>query len=177
MGGDSVDSITSPRGSGNCFCLTKLPISPHVAECCDGHVGASRPFGWNRLARDFVQSGMDERQQQAWYLLRAMGILEHAEMLDAGRCFPSSRLHRPADQTLPNIEHVCERNGMQSVERSPRTCPNGHPLGARRVLVGWVPCDCISGAGGHRTYECRKCGVTIVRPPHVGPPRPGVKWS
>lgn len=64
-----------------------------------------------------------------------------------------------------------------SIERAPTRCPNGHRLGPRTVLVGWVPCDCTPGAGGHRVYTCRSCDVTIGRPPHVGPPRPGVQWA
>lgn len=65
------------------------------------------------LARDLVQSDMDERQQRVWYLLRAMGILKHAEILDAARRFPSSQLHQPADKILPNIEYLCERIGHE----------------------------------------------------------------
>lgn len=39
----------------------------------------------------------------------------------------------------------------------PLRCPNGHPLGPHRVLVGWTnlrvpPC---------RTWTCRRCDTTI----------------
>lgn len=41
-------------------------------------------------------------------------------------------------------------------ERAPSRCPAGHRLTPNRVLVGWIPCDCTPGAGGHRTWTCRK---------------------
>jgi hypothetical protein len=28
------------------------------------------------------------------------------------------------------------------VEITPERCPNGHPLGPGRVLIGWLPCQC-----------------------------------
>lgn len=83
----------------------------------------------------------------------------------------------PVGIDLTALEQTCDDFRVKSVERSPRKCPNGHPFGAYKVLIGWAPCDCTPGAGGHRTYECRTCGVTIARPPHVGPLRPGVQWS
>jgi len=52
-------------------------------------------------------------------------------------------------------------------EIAPEHCPNGHPFGPNRVLVGWAPCSCpgtARGRGGHRTYSCRACGATIYRP-------------
>lgn len=66
---------------------------------------------------------------------------------------------------------------MLSIERAPKHCPNGHPLGPRRMLVGWVPCTCTPDATGHRTYQCRRCDAVIERPPHVGPRWFGVQWG
>lgn len=41
---------------------------------------------------------------------------------------------------------------------SPLSCPEGHLLGAGRVLVGWYPCQCPGARnGGHRTWTCRAC--------------------
>ena len=42
----------------------------------------------------------------------------------------------------------------------PTTCPYGHPLGARRMVVGWSPCQCppaLARHRGHRTYLCLAC--------------------
>jgi hypothetical protein len=55
---------------------------------------------------------------------------------------------------------------MPTIERPPLTCPNGHPLGPNRVLVGWLPCSCQGGLG-HRTYQCRACAGWVYRPEHV----------
>ena len=49
-----------------------------------------------------VQPGMDVEQIRTF--LRALGILEHAELVEAGRCFPDMKSHRPARSTLPNDE-------------------------------------------------------------------------
>ncbi len=61
------------------------------------------------------------------------------------------------------------------VEIAPEQCPNGHPFGPNRVLVGWSPGACpgtAGGRGGHRTYSCRACGATIYRPECLGEDRP-----
>lgn len=43
-------------------------------------------------------------------------------------------------------------------DRTPATCPYGHPLGPGKVLVGWLPCGCEwTTIGGHRTYQCTAC--------------------
>jgi hypothetical protein len=55
---------------------------------------------------------------------------------------------------------------MAVVEVAPEHCPNGHPLVAGSVTVGWLPCDCTEGATGHRTWYCWACGVTMYEPPH-----------
>jgi hypothetical protein len=54
---------------------------------------------------------------------------------------------------------------MAVVEVAPEHCPNGHPLGPGTVVMGWHPCDCVE-RGGHRTYWCRTCKVTMYEPPH-----------
>jgi hypothetical protein len=57
---------------------------------------------------------------------------------------------------------------MAVVEVAPAECPNGHPFGPNRVVVGWLPCQCVEdGRGGHRTYYCRECGVTMYEPAHT----------
>jgi hypothetical protein len=43
---------------------------------------------------------------------------------------------------------------------APTHCPNGHQLGARRVLVGHQPCS----EGGHMTWTCRECDSTVYAP-------------
>jgi hypothetical protein len=60
------------------------------------------------------------------------------------------------------------------VEVAPEQRPNGHQLGPNRVVKGWLPCLCVEGRSGHRTYYCRTCGVTMYVPPHedVTTPRP-----
>lgn len=57
---------------------------------------------------------------------------------------------------------------VPSYERAPKTCPNGHPIGPGQVLVGWLTCDCTE-RGGHRTYDCRQCGVALYVPEHCDP--------
>jgi hypothetical protein len=44
------------------------------------------------------------------------------------------------------------------VEIPPTHCPNGHRIGAGRVLVGWDPIT------RERTYTCRECWITISYP-------------
>lgn len=70
-----------------------------------------------------------------------------------GLCFPHS----------PGVEfhrsrrvRTCVRSwGVVRYERAPARCPFGHRLTRYTVLVGWIPCDCTPGAGGHRTWTCR----------------------
>lgn len=49
----------------------------------------------------------------------------------------------------------------------PARCPHGHPLGPRRVLIGWAPCRCR----GHHTWTCQVdtadgelCGASVYHP-------------
>ena len=58
-------------------------------------------------------------------------------------------------------------DAMAVVEHVPDACPNGHPFGPGRVVVGWHPCLCVEGRSGHRTYWCRTCRVTVYVPPHT----------
>jgi hypothetical protein len=60
---------------------------------------------------------------------------------------------------------------MAIVEVDPEQCPNGHPLGPGTVTRGWLPCLCVEGATGHRTWYCWTCGVTMFEPPHEPPVR------
>jgi hypothetical protein len=53
-------------------------------------------------------------------------------------------------------------------------CPRGHQLGAGRMVLGWIPCECpgaFDSFSGHRTWLCGPCrqeGWTTRRydPPH-----------
>jgi hypothetical protein len=56
---------------------------------------------------------------------------------------------------------------MAVVEVDPERCPNGHLL-AGNMQRGWLPCLCVEGATGHRTWYCRTCGTTIYEPAHEG---------
>ncbi|MBM4657350.1 hypothetical protein GS640_17790 [Rhodococcus hoagii] len=64
---------------------------------------------------------------------------------------------------------------MRKIERAPKLCPNGHPLGPGKVLVGWFACACTE-RGGHRTYDCLTCGAILYRPPHWGRRDYGNRW-
>ncbi len=61
---------------------------------------------------------------------------------------------------------ILERMFGPLVEQAPEQCPNGHPWGPNKVLVGWMPCHCHPPAHGHRTYICRACDAIIYRPEH-----------
>lgn len=54
----------------------------------------------------------------------------------------------------------------KDVETIPQHCPGGHPWGPNLVLVGWLPCECRRGGGGHRTYRCRRCDAVTYHPAH-----------
>ncbi len=57
-----------------------------------------------------------------------------------------------------------------SAANPPRSCPNGHPLGAYRVLVSFTHCRCGQvkpGSVGHTTWKCRTCGETIYADGHT----------
>lgn len=58
------------------------------------------------------------------------------------------------------------RNGV--VERFPRFCPDGHPLGPDTVLVGSYPCLCAGRP--HRTWRCWACDSAQVDSVWVWPP-------
>jgi hypothetical protein len=72
-----------------------------------------------------------------------------------------------------HIEQVSESS-------QPGWCPHGHWLGPKRVLVGWMPCDCrraleagtVGRAMGHTSHRCLACqdqGRDTVHydPPHI----------
>lgn len=54
-------------------------------------------------------------------------------------------------------------------ERAPPTCPNGHPLGPDRVLVGNHPCVKCTGSS-HRTWRCRECDACWIWPACIDKP-------
>ncbi|OCB09211.1 hypothetical protein A5717_25890 [Mycolicibacterium porcinum] len=47
---------------------------------------------------------------------------------------------------------------------APTHCPNGHPLGPRRELVGHAPCSC-GVRGGHTSWQCQECDAVTYGPP------------
>ncbi|EOM77769.1 hypothetical protein Rrhod_0837 [Rhodococcus rhodnii LMG 5362] len=64
---------------------------------------------------------------------------------------------------------MCEHRWVRHTEPAPTHCGNGHPLGARRVIVGWLPCACTAVTnGGHRTHTCRTCGNVTHTPACTG---------
>lgn len=55
---------------------------------------------------------------------------------------------------------------MYTDRNPPRSCPNGHPLGPYKVLVGWdnlhrPPC---------RSWTCRTCWEVVYAAESVEPP-------
>lgn len=69
-----------------------------------------------------------------------------------------------------SLEDVTRRIGAlvlntddQWMALPPEHCPDGHQLGAGRVLVGFQPCGC--GRHGHTTWRCRECDAVIYGPP------------
>lgn len=52
------------------------------------------------------------------------------------------------------------------VETPPIMCATGHRLRPGRLLIGWLPCSCAAGRGGHRTWQCKVCDSTTYEPPH-----------
>jgi hypothetical protein len=79
---------------------------------------------------------------------------------DSPRSRPLNRQPRPGDRP----------DGVW-----PNECPNGHPLGAGRVQLGWSPCQCPTALvrhRGHTTYRCLACeqaGWTSIayQPEHI----------
>ena len=53
--------------------------------------------------------------------------------------------------------------GPEVAEIPPTHCPNGHRLRGGLVWVRHSPCRCSTG--GHRSYQCRQCGVEWDDPP------------
>jgi len=79
-----------------------------------------------------------------------------------GKALPSS----PGTLYADTIVHMFDHLAVPMHEVAPTRCPNGHPWGPNRVLVGWLPCSCTEVGRGHRTYHCRTCDAVIYRPEH-----------
>lgn len=58
------------------------------------------------------------------------------------------------------------RIGHRWAEPAPKVCPNNHPLGPGRVLVGSQVCSCE--VHHRRTHTCRRCGRVVYTPPMTG---------
>lgn len=58
---------------------------------------------------------------------------------------------------------------MSAVEDRPNYCPNGHPFGPDKVLVGWRPPPVGQVGPGSRTYECLQCGAIMDWKPTLTP--------
>lgn len=58
---------------------------------------------------------------------------------------------------------------MSTVEDRPNYCPNGHPFGPDKVLVGWRPPPVGQVGPGSRTYECLQCGAIMDWQPTLTP--------
>jgi len=55
-----------------------------------------------------------------------------------------------------------------SAQHPPVTCRNGHPLGPRKVKVGFAHCSCDRArAGGHLSWYCLVCGDEQYADGHV----------
>ena len=61
---------------------------------------------------------------------------------------------------------------MSVAEDRPDYCPNGHPFGPKRVLVGWRPPPVGEVGPGSRTYECLPCGDIMDWNPTLHPAGP-----
>jgi hypothetical protein len=90
----------------------------------------------------------------------------------------------PAWEPVGNSHRVGCVIKVIKADQAPEMCPYGHPLGVRRVLVGWSPCECPPALGahrGHRTYECLACSEQHQRcvcyvPHHVPPAGALSRW-
>jgi hypothetical protein len=76
--------------------------------------------------------------------------------------------HRAHDLDGAQLTVVATGRGTEIRELAPERCVNGHELRPPNVAVAHLPCMC-AGTGGHRTYTCRTCDVTIYDPPHTDP--------
>lgn len=65
------------------------------------------------------------------------------------------------------MQLIATGRGSEVVEvGAPTRCPDGHQLGPRAVIVGYLPCICSWPERGHRTFACRECGATFYLPEH-----------
>ena len=59
------------------------------------------------------------------------------------------------------LEPMFYTSPMLWTEDAPTHCPNGHPLGPDRVLVGWDAGRHGSLDHGHRIFICRQCDTIM----------------
>lgn len=64
---------------------------------------------------------------------------------------------------MPEVGDLVRCTDGRWMTYAPRTCPNGHQLGPRRVLVGHVACSC-GERGGHTSWRCIQCGAVTYGP-------------
>lgn len=64
------------------------------------------------------------------------------------------------------------------IEALPVACPScGAEPCDGRILVGWLPCDCPgSRHGGHRSYECQRCGQKTYTTRHTDDAATATHW-
>ena len=65
---------------------------------------------------------------------------------------------------MPIIGDLVRNTRGQWITQPPSRCPNGHPLGPNRVLVGHVAC-LGHGGGGHTSWHCITCDAVVYGPP------------
>ena len=60
------------------------------------------------------------------------------------------------------------RPAGELVEHAPAACPQGHRLAGDEVLVGNIPCMCLSRTAfrqrTHRSWRCRRCDQQWIWP-------------
>lgn len=63
-------------------------------------------------------------------------------------------------------------------EPGPASCPHcGNQPGDGRIIVGWLPCSCPGAEnGGHRSYECTRCGTRTYTTRHTDDRRSAAYW-
>jgi hypothetical protein len=63
---------------------------------------------------------------------------------------------------MPDVGDLIHTTAGTWITRPPTRCPNGHQLGAGR-LVGYQAC--LGHGGGHTTWTCRTCEAIVYGPP------------
>ena len=74
-----------------------------------------------------------------------------------GYYFPISTLF------LDVLGELVQTTAGEWITHPPTRCPNGHTLGPGQVLVGHQAC--LGHGGGHTTWTCRLCDLTVYGPP------------